>query len=561
MLQTLFIRDFVIVDTLNLEFERGFTVLTGETGAGKSILIDALSLALGARAEGGVTRAGCEKAEISATFNIANIPDATSWLQTNEMQSGSTTSEDAALILRRVMYADGRTRAFINGIAATVVQLKELGEFLVDIYSQNAHHSLLKLSTQRSVLDEYASLSVTAQELSSHYKIWHRLHLQRLEVEKNSAAYADELAELRDKNRELAQLGFDADTWDEEWDALQSEHVRLSHGASLLSGTEEARELLSEGDLSVLRLLSQVQHKLQDLREFDASLTEAVESLDSAVIGLEDVDRFLNRYLQRSELDPQRLNEVETRIQTLHNTARKYRVRPEELPDLLTQGQARMAELELFANNGELAKKEAQALAIYHQVATKLSAGRLDAAKQLGTKITAEMQRLSLSGGKFEVQLTPQDIAATGLEQVEFLVAGHAGVAARPLNKVASGGELSRISLAIRVATAQQGSVATMIFDEVDVGIGGGVAEVVGQLLKTLGDDNKRQVLVITHLPQVASQGARHLRVSKSLVNNQTLSTIEALDDAMRIEEIARMLGGIDITETTRQHASEMLGF
>ena len=564
MLQTLFIRDFVIVDTLNLDFERGFTVLTGETGAGKSILIDALSLALGARAEGGVTRAGCDKAEISATFNIAQNGDALAWLQANELMG-----EDSELILRRVMYADGRSRAFINGIAATVVQLKELGEFLVDIYSQNAHHSLLKLSTQRAVLDAYAGLSATAQELTNAYKAWHRLHLQRLEVEKNSAAYADELAELRDQNRELSQIGLEANTWLEEWDALQNEHVRLSHGASLITGTEEARELLSEGELSALRLLSQVQHKLQDLREFDVSLTEVVDSLDSVVISLEDIDRFLNHYLQRSELDPQRLNEVEARLQSVHNAARKHRIRPEELPNLLTQGQARMAELTLFANDGELAKQEAASLANYNELAKKLSAGRINAAQQLSTKISAEMQRLSLSGGKFEVQLTPQTIAATGLEQVEFLVAGHAGVAPRSLNKVASGGELSRISLAIRVATAQQGSVPTMIFDEVDVGIGGGVAEVVGQLLKKLTEDtsslassaNQRQVLVITHLPQVASQGRHHLRVSKSQLNQQTLSTIEALDNALRVEEIARMLGGIEITDTTRQHATEMLGF
>ena len=568
MLQTLTIRDFVIVDILNLEFEPGFTVLTGETGAGKSILIDALSLALGARAEGGVTRAACDKAEISATFNIAHNADANDWLQANEIDV-----DDAQLILRRVIYADGRTRAFINGIAATVQQLKDLGEYLVDIYSQNAHHSLLKLTTQRSILDTFAGMSEPAQQLATHYKVWHKLHLQRIELEKNSAAYADELAELRDKNRELAQLGVDAENWQQEWDDLQLEHVRLSHGASLLSGTEEARALLSEDELSAMRLLSQVQHKLQSLREFDTDLGEAVESLDAAIIGLEELDRFLNRYLQRTELDPERLNDVETRIQANYNAARKYRVRPEELANLLSAGKLRMMELESFVNDGELARQEALALKACSELANKLSTGRASAGKVLSQKITQEMQRLSLSGGQFQVQLTPQELSASGLEQIEFLVAGHPGVAARPLNKVASGGELSRISLAIRVATAQQGSVATMIFDEVDVGIGGGVAEVVGQLLKKLAEEttvatnaiqepvSQRQVLVITHLPQVASQGKQHLRVSKSLVGNQTLSTIEALDDAMRIEEIARMLGGIEITDTTRQHASEMLGF
>ena len=557
MLQNLSIHDFVIVDSLNLEFERGFTVLTGETGAGKSILIDALSLALGARAESGVTRTGCDKAEISANFDISQNLDAKEWLAINEMAN-----DEPELILRRVLYADGRTRAFINGVAATVQQLKELGEFLVDIYSQNAHHSLLKLITQRAILDEFAGLSLIAADVATRYKTWHRLNLQKQEIEKNSAAYADEFADLLDKTRELAQLSFDLD----EWESLQQEHVRLSHGASLLSGCEEARDWLSEGELSVTRLLAQVQHKLQDLREFDASLDEAIELVSSAEIQLNDADRFLNRYLQRTELDPERLNEVEIRIQAVHGIARKYRIRPEELPELLSNGQARMTELEGLTNNGELEKQEAQALLDYISLAQQLSGGRAQAAKALSIKITAEMQRLSLSGGKFEVQLTAQASAATGLEQVEFLVAGHAGVAARSLNKVASGGELSRISLAIRVATAQQASIGTMIFDEVDVGIGGGVAETVGQLLKKLAEGAsdksfQRQVLVITHLPQVASQGAQHLRVSKSVINNQTLSNIEILDEAMRVEEIARMLGGMEITDTTRLHATEMLGF
>lgn len=567
MLQSLSIRDFVIVNQLDLEFNAGFTVLTGETGAGKSILIDALSLALGARGEGGVTRAGCDKAEISAIFSIINNLEAREWLVQAELES-----DGQELVLRRVMFADGRSRAYINGATVTVSQLKELGELLVDIYSQNAHHSLLKPATQRMVLDNFGELSALASQVSAHFKIWHQLNLQRLEAEKNAGQYADELADLRDKVRELAQRSITAS----EWDALQQEHVRLSNGASLITGGEECRELLSEGELSAIRLLLQVQHKLQNLREYDATIAEAVESLDSAIIQLEETDRFLNRYLQRADLDSARLAELDASIQNIHNISRKYRVQPEELGELLTKSQTRMAELALFANDGELAKQEAQALAAYMQLANKLSEGRQLATAKLSTQISAEMQRLSLSGGKFEVALTPlekdkQAPNANGLEQVEFLVAGHVGVAARPLAKAASGGELSRISLAIRVVTAQKESIPTMIFDEVDVGIGGGVAEVVGQLLKQLGeqknaaqDDKKasqRQVLVITHLPQVAALGRHHLRVSKSLVNEQTLSTISVLNEAERVEEIARMLGGIAITETTRQHAKEMLAF
>jgi DNA repair protein RecN (Recombination protein N) len=554
MLQSLSIRDFVIVSQLDLEFRAGFTVLTGETGAGKSILIDALSLALGARGEGGVIRVGSEKAEISAIFDISTNTQARQWLSDAEMDPADE------LILRRVIYADGRSRAFMNGLAVTISQLKDLGELLVDIYSQNAHHSLLKQATQREVLDQFATHTDLAAQVSLQYKAWHHLHVQRVEAEKHASEYANELADLRDQVRELSHIALSP----AEWDELQQEHHRHANGASLISGGEECRELLSEGELSALRLLSQVQHKLQQLQEFDESLKEAAETLDSAIIQLEDTDRFLNRYLQKTDLDPASLAALEARVHAVHSTARKYRVQPEELADLLARSQARMAELELFANDGELAKQEAAELAGYMQLAEKLSAGRKSAAGKLGTLISAEMQRLSLGGGKFEVELTKTLPSSNGLEQVEFLVAGHAGVAPRSLGKVASGGELSRISLAIRVVTAQKESIPTMIFDEVDVGIGGGVAEVVGQLLKKLGSANgeqsmQRQVLVITHLPQVAALGQHHLRVSKSLVNQQTLSTIEVLDNSVRIEEVARMLGGIEITETTRQHAKEML--
>jgi DNA repair protein RecN (Recombination protein N) len=561
MLQSLSIRDFIIVNQLDLEFQAGFTILTGETGAGKSILIDALSLALGARGEGGVTRTGCDKAEISVIFSIAHNLEAQEWLLDAELKNDAP-----ELLLRRVMYADGRSRAFINGATVTVAQLKELGELLVDIYSQNAHHSLLKSATQRHVLDGFAELSALALQVSNQFKVWHQLNQQRLEVEKNASQYADELADLRDQVRELSALSIAENDWDE----MQQEHLRLSNGAGLITGGEACRELLSEGELSAIRLISQVQHKLENLREYDATLTEATEILDSVMIQLEETDRFLNRYLQRADLDPARLAQLESKIQNIHNISRKYRVQPEELDQLLAKSQLRMAELALFANDGELAKQEAEALSLYMQLAKKLSEGRQLAATKLSQQITAEMQRLSLSGGKFEVALTPQAPSSVGLEQVEFLVSGHAGVVARPLNKVASGGELSRISLAIRVVTAQKENIPTMIFDEVDVGIGGGVAEVVGQLLKQLGEPQSgatvganqsigRQVLVITHLPQVAALGTHHLRVSKALVNGQTLSSISTLNADERVQELARMLGGVEITQTTLQHAKEML--
>ncbi|MFM9835228.1 MAG: DNA repair protein RecN [Methylophilaceae bacterium] len=546
MLQALSIRNFIIVEALDLEFERGFTTLTGETGAGKSILIDALSLALGARNEGEVIRSGADKADISVTFLSNGLANA--WLKANEQE----TAPD--LVLRRVIYTDGRSRGFINGVAVTIGQLKELGELLVDIYSQNAHHSLLNVNTQRQILDEFAAANDSITEVAKHYKTWAHLNKQRMEIEKNAAVYADELAELRDKVRELKQLNFAADEWQE----LQVEHSRLSNGAALLAGGELAVSLISEGDVSAISMLAQAQHKLAELVEFDPQLAETADTVDSAAIQLQEAARALNRYLQRTELDPARLDEVENRIQAIYGASRKYRVKPEELNDLLIRDQARMAELEGFASDGGLAKQEAEVLEFYQISAKKLSASRNQAAKTLSEKISAEMQRLSLNGGRFEVQLIPCEKSANGLEAVEFLVAGHAGVQPRALNKVASGGELSRISLALHVTTASQGSVPTMIFDEVDVGIGGGVAEVVGQLLKQLGAE--RQVLVITHLPQVAAQAAEHLQVSKTQVNGATLSHIQILNQTERVEEIARMLGGIQITETTREHAKEMLG-
>lgn len=550
MLQSLSIRDFVIVEKLDLEFAPGFTVLTGETGAGKSILIDALSLALGARGESGFIRNGCERAEINASFDVRKNQALQGWLAENEL-----VAEEQQLLLRRVIYTDGRSRAFINGMPATMQQLKDAGEFLVDIYSQHAHHSLLKPNYQRQVLDDYAGASHLATQVAEAYKHWAALDRKHREVEANAAAYADELAELRDQVRELSNVVISA----EEWEALQQEHSRLSHGASLLAGSEESRDLLSEHEYAAIRQLSLAQQKLQHLLDFDSALQEPLDAIDSAVIQLEEASRFLNRYVQRAELDPERLHEVETQIQHLHAVSRKYRIKPEELAALLQQWQARMAELEGFANDGELAKLVNAAYAEYIILAQQLGAKRKVAASELQSKITAEMQRLALGGGSFVIELTAQAPAASGLEQVEFLVAGHAGVAPRSLSKVASGGELSRISLAIRVTTAQQGEVPTMIFDEVDVGIGGGVAETVGQLLKQLGGN--RQVLVITHLPQVAAQGEHHLRVSKSVQNQQTLSRIEILPDSVRVEEIARMLGGVEITETTRKHATEMLGY
>jgi DNA repair protein RecN (Recombination protein N) len=549
MLQALSIRNFVIVDSLDLEFSRGFTTLTGETGAGKSILIDALSLSLGARNEGSVIRRECDKAEITTTFLVKDNQAVQDWLKEQALD------ETDELMLRRVIYEDGRSRAFINGSPANISQLKALGEHLIDIYSQNAHHSLMQASTQRDILDDFAGNGDLRKEVAKCYVAWHQLHVKRLDAEKNASAYADELAELRDKTYEIAALNFDLDAWVE----LQHEHHRLANGTNLISGLEGCIALLDESEPNVHSLLSHAQSQLADLIEFDPVLAEATEGLNSALIQIEEATRELNRYLQKADLDPARFAETESRIQAVHQLARKFRTKPEDLPAILASSLARMETLESFSDDGVLAELELEALTAYQTATKTLSEKRAIAAKILSKKITDEMQKLSLSGGQFAIVLNPVEGNAYGGELVDFLVAGHAGVDPKPLNKVASGGELSRISLALHVTTASQGSVPCMIFDEVDVGIGGGVAEVVGNLLKQLGEN--RQVLVITHLAQVASKAQQHLRVSKTQADGVTLSHISVLDDDARVEEVARMIGGLEMTDATINHAREMLGF
>lgn len=548
MLQSLSIRDFVIVDQLDLDFSSGLTVLTGETGAGKSILIDALSLALGARAESGMIRQGCEKTEISVCFRVQAHDGILRWLEDNAIEL-----DQGELIFRRVLYQDGRSRAFLNGQSVTLQQLKEIGEELVDIYSQNAHHSLLKLATQRDILDDYAGASELAKSTAQLYQAWHQLREQREKMEQSAEQYQHELALLRDQCRELKQLNFTV----AEWESLQQEHYRLSNAAELMSGCELILDTLSESDVAAMRQLNLARQQLQKMREIDPAFNEAYDTLQSGVIQVEESGRLVKRYLQQADLDPEKLAEVDARLQAVHASARKYRVRPEGLPELLADSEQRMQELSSYADDGELKKREQAAEQAYLAAAQQLSDLRQQAAPKLSQQITTHMQAMALAGGQFQVALNTQTPAASGLEQVEFLVAGHAGAEPRALNKVASGGELSRISLAIRVATAAQTQVQTMIFDEVDVGIGGGVAEIVGKLLRQLSAS--RQALVITHLPQVAAQGQHHLKVSKHSAQGATLSQIQALSEAERVEELARMLGGVEITDTTRRHAQEML--
>jgi DNA repair protein RecN (Recombination protein N) len=548
MLRTLSIRDFVIVDAIDLELASGFTVFTGETGAGKSILIDALALALGGRGDASVVREGAPKADIAAEF--ATSEEADEWLAANEFNSN-----EGAVLLRRVIDNAGRSKAFINGIAATATQLRDLGEMLVDIHGQHAHQSLLKIESQRLLLDSQAKLQDEAKAVAAAYKTWRALAKQREEFETNAKNVLLERERLEWQVGELEKLAVKRGEWAE----ISNEHSRLSHAAGLIEGVQEALTAISESDTSpILSQLSALNQKLGKLADIDAALKPVLEALEPAQIQLQEAVYALNAYLDRVELDPARLREVESRLDAIHSTARKFRVAPDDLPQ---EFENLSTQLQLLADASDLdalRAQEASAKAVYMTAAQKLSKARAKAAKGLGAAVTAAMQELSMTGGRFEVVLNPCEPAAYGLEQLEFLVAGHAGIVARPLAKVASGGELARIALAISVITSSATATPTLIFDEVDSGIGGGVAEVVGRLLKRLGQD--RQVLCVTHLPQVASQANQHFQVSKITGGSgKVISHIDPLDAGSRIEEIARMLGGLEITATTRKHARELL--
>jgi DNA repair protein RecN (Recombination protein N) len=546
MLRTLSIRDFVIVDSIELEFSAGFTVFTGETGAGKSILIDALTLALGGRGDASVVREGAPKADITADFALT--PQAQAWLAENEFAD-----DEGGALLRRVIDNAGRSKAFINGIAATAGQLRELGDLLVDIHGQHAHQSLLKTDAQRELLDNQAGADV--KEVGAAYKAWRALAKQLEEFETNAANVLLERERLEWQVGELDKLAPKAGEWTE----IGNEHSRLSHAASLLEGAQEALGVISESDdHPIVSQLTSLNLKLGKLVAVDAELQPVVELIESARIQLQESAYALNTYLDRVELDPERLRQVDARMEALHSTARKFRVDPEELPAEHAKLAAKLNQLADASDIDGLRKHEAKLKADYMALAGQLSKVRAAAAKSLGDAVTQAMQDLSMTGGRFEIALNPADPGAKGLEQVEFMVAGHAGVAPRPLAKVASGGELARISLAISVITSHATTVPTLIFDEVDSGIGGAVAEVVGRLLKRLGQE--RQVLCVTHLPQVASQANSHFQVAKgTLDSGKTASRIDILDPKARIEEIARMLGGLEITATTRKHARELL--
>jgi len=550
MLRVLSVRDYVIAERVELEPAAAFTVLTGETGAGKSILVDALELLVGGRAESALVREGAERAELSAEFEVQAGSPLAAWIAQAGLEG-----DPGSLILRRAIDAAGRSRCFVNGHAATLAQLREAGEFLVDIHGQHAHQSLLRPAAQRELLDTHGGAEGLARDCAQAFRDWKRLQALAAEAEQQYAQREAERAELLEKVSVLDKLAPAAG----EWERLAAEHQRLAHGSSLLAGAQSSLESLSEAEGASLPQLAAVAARLRSLSEHDARLGEIVELLESAEAQAGEAVRTLRHYASKVELDPEALSEAEARIEALHAAGRRFRVRPEELAGLAESLRARLKDLDLAASPEALKREVASAEGRSVAAAKRLSAKRKSTAQALSKLVSEGMQQLAMKGGRFSVALRALEApTAAGMEEVEFEVSSHPSLPLRPLAKVASGGELSRVSLAIQLVAAKASPVATLVFDEVDAGIGGAVAQTVGRALKRLGKD--RQVLCVTHLPQVAAEGDEQWTVVRSAARGKVGVGAARLDRAGRIEELARMLGGAEITATTRRHAAEMLG-
>jgi DNA repair protein RecN (Recombination protein N) len=550
MLERLFIRDFILVDRLELDFASGFGALTGETGAGKSILVDALGLLLGGRADASVVRAGCDRAELSAEFSCASDSAVAGWLKEQDFQL-----EEGLVIARRVIDAGGRSRAYINGAPASVSQLRDLGGQLVDIHGQHAHQALMRETAQRALFDQHAGLTAQVATVGRLHREWQQREQALARALQDRDAAERERERLQWQVEELTALAFEPQAWAE----LQQDHGRLAHATQLLEGSAEALALIEEGEAALDGQLAHIASLLGRLEAFDASLGECRGLIESAATQVDEAARALRAYAHRIDADPAALARADERITTVLACARKYRVDPDELPQLLTDSQEGLQRLEAESDPAALEAARDAARAACVEAAKELSSARRPAAKQLSQAVTAAMSELAMQGGRFEVVLKPLDQpSVTGLEEVEFHVAANPGQPLAPLAKVASGGELSRIGLAIQVIASARSGTPTLVFDEVDVGIGGRVAEVVGRQLARLGE--ARQVLCVTHLPQVAARADWQWSIAKRSEGGQTRSSVTPLDAPARVDEIARMLGGEVITDTTRAHAREMLG-
>ena len=552
MLSHLYIRDFTIVTQLEIDLDAGLTVLTGETGAGKSIIIDALALVLGQRADNRVIRHGCQRTEISASFDLAPGGDAAKWLTHNDLFT------DGECVVRRIIELDKPTRGFINGRPAPMQMLRELGDHLVDIHGQHEHQSLLKRDNQRQVLDDYGGIGDEVDELGSVYRELKSLRDRLKTLRDQKADRSARIELLQYQVQELEALDLQPD----EIGQIEEEHARLANGAELLEGAQAiVHDLYDNESGSVSQILGQAVQKLENLSEHDPKLGELINMLNEALIQVDEAASGLHNYLDDLELDPARLEWLDQRLAAIQDLSRKHHVQPEELPAVLEQLRTELSDIEDFDVNLARIEKDIEVhRRDYLERARSISEKRTISAQKLSTDVSASMQELGMEGGRFEIAITPLpegELGATGLERIEFLVSANPGQPPMALNKVASGGELSRISLALQVITAGVGRIPTLIFDEVDVGIGGRVAEIVGHQLRDLGQ--ARQVLCITHQAQVAAKGNQHLQVSKESAGGETVSRIKPLSETERVDEIARMIGGIEISQQTRDHAADML--
>ena len=553
MLVHLSVHNYAIVEHLDLELDAGMSVISGETGAGKSIMLDALGLTLGDRADSGVVRPGADKADILASFDLHDIPEARAWLAERDLDN------DGPCILRRVITAEGRSRGYINGSPCPQGDLKALGELLIDIHSQHEHQSLLKPDTHRRLLDEYAGSQELARQVQLAAQRWKQT---KNELERVSSIGDEQRARHQLLSYQLEELDNLA-LGEDELDNLEQEHKNLTNAESLLSACRLVIEQCSENDAgNVLSALTSSLNRLSTFQGQPGALSEATNLLASAQIQVEEAVGELNRFLDHFDADPERLRQMEERLDAIYTLARKHRIQPTELGAMQQQ---LFEELESLNADDQAAERLSDELAAferhYQEKAAELSTLRNNAASQLASAVEQEMQTLGMPGGRFNIKLSANSNSEphpNGLEQLEFLVSANPGQPLKALAKVASGGELSRISLAIQVITAQTSRVPTLVFDEVDVGIGGPTAEVVGQLLRRLGE--RGQVLTVTHLPQVAAQGHQHLFVHKVRESDATRTAVSKLSPAQRVEEIARMLGGVDLTEESLAHARQMVG-
>ncbi len=552
MLNTIRIRDFAIINELEVNLATGMSALTGETGAGKSILIDALSLALGDRADAGVVRVNCKRAEIAASFNITELPDVIAWLDENDLDDG----EDC--LIRRTIAAEGRSKGFINGSPVPMQSLRALGELLIDIHGQHEHQSLLRNDEQRRLLDDFASHAELLNTLSKHYQAWRAANDEYKRLSSAAKDRDAQLELLRYQVNELDTLAPQAN----EYDDINIEHARLANVSRLQTTAHQLLESLEDReDNAASTVIARAVSELDELRDVDGQLGELSDGLNGALAEIQEAVSGLRSYLSSIDADPARLQEVETRIGVLLDFARKHHIKPEQLPEKHQQLQEELDNLEHAETRLEgLQEDIAAKLANYNKLAKKLTSSRTKQASLLSKKVTEHMQELGMPGGRFEIELESRNAdspSALGMEKIVFIVSANPGQPAKALNKVASGGELSRISLAIQVVLADNVHIPTLIFDEVDVGIGGGVAEIVGSRLRALAEN--RQVLCVTHLAQVAAQAHSHLQVSKMRGKDSTGTEIKTLDETGRGQEIARMLGGIEITKQTLAHAEEMI--